>query len=180
MRDMWEGLKLVTMPLVAVLLVAGAIYTQFTIEEVHAQPSGTDIVTVRAASGALTAGETTTAISTGGYRQGSLTLDVTTCTTADGDDEVDFYVQISYGDGWTDAENVHLDNSDNGSTPTYVLVFGIADVASTDTATAFTDGTLADGTKVRIPLGAQLRIKTAVTGATAPTYAYDATIYLNH
>jgi hypothetical protein len=38
-----------------------------------------------------------------------------------------------------------------------------------------TDGAIADDTNADYPVGSQLRIKTTVTGATAPTYAYSAT-----
>lgn len=154
---------------------------------VEAQRRGTavelvgDSFTLRAASGALTAGESTTAVTNlGGMTFCTVQLNVTTITTADADDEVDFYLQTSYDDGttWADLENVHYDMGDTGTTATVLLRVGATgDVLAADTAAARTDGALADGSKLKIYLGDRLRFKTAVTGATAPTYAYNSTAY---
>ena len=81
-------------------------------------------VELRAASGSLTAGETSTALTTiGGYEAVSIVLDVTTLTLADADDEVDFYIQTTYDNGttWTDIQNVHFTTADNGTTPRSIL-----------------------------------------------------------
>ena len=89
--------------------------------EVKKQASTT---TLRAASGALTAGETTTAITTvGGFETATVVLDVTTLTLADADDEVDFYIQTTYDAGttWTDIENVHFTTADDGTTQTRLV-----------------------------------------------------------
>lgn len=132
-------------------------------------------VTVRAASGALTTGETTTPVTgLGAYRLAVIRLDVTTITTPDGDDEVDFYIQTSYNGGtdWADVENVHFDNADNGNTAIKLIIIG--DPQTSAVARDETDGSLADDTKNDIPLGDRLRIKTVVAGASAPTYAYNA------
>lgn len=133
-------------------------------------------ITLRSASGDLTAGETTTAI-TGleSYRGGIVRLDVTKTTTADADDEVDYYIQTSYNGGtdWADIENVHYGNGDNGTTEILLLTIGQLN-DSPGTPVTETDGSLADGTQNDIPLGDRIRIKTAVTGDTAPTYAYNA------
>lgn len=79
---------------------------------------------LRSASGALTAAENTTPV-TGLSDFGSCTvfLDVTTITTPDSDDEVDFYLQTTYNGGvsWTDVENVHFAIADNGNTATRIL-----------------------------------------------------------
>ncbi|NIM21236.1 MAG: hypothetical protein GTN64_02260, partial [Candidatus Latescibacteria bacterium] len=87
------------------------------------------------------------------------------------------YLQTTYDDGttWIDIANVHLANADNGS-PQKTLIdigSGAAGVAQADDPT---DGSLADDTNNDYPLGSQLRIKTAVAGATAPTYSYSATV----
>lgn len=85
---------------------------------------GQNVIAIRAASGALTAGETTTAIaSIRGRTVASILLDVTTITTADADDEIDFYIQTTYDSGtnWTDVENVHFSNADNGNTATLMI-----------------------------------------------------------
>ncbi len=50
----------------------------------------------------------------------TIVLDFTTLTLADSDDEVDIYIQTTY-DGattWTDLQNIHFDNDDNGTTAT--------------------------------------------------------------
>ena len=131
-------------------------------------------VEVRAASGALTAGESTTPITgLGIYNSAVLRLNVTTITTPDGDDEVDFYIQTSYDAGatWVDVEAIHYATADNGNTAALVAVISLPQ--SSAVARTATDGTLADDTKLDIPLGDRLRIKTKVTGATDPTYAYN-------
>jgi len=135
---------------------------------------GISNVELRAASGTLSAGETSTPV-TGldHYNQAVIRLDVTEITTPDVDDEVDFYLQTSYNGGadWVDLENIHFDNGDNGTTAKKLLVIG--GPQSSAVARAETDGSLADNTKLDLPIGDRLRWKTAVTGATAPSYAYN-------
>jgi len=131
-------------------------------------------VTIRAASGDLTAGESATAVvGLGMFSLAVLQLDVTKITTPDVDDEVDFYIQTSYDEGsnWIDLENIHFANADNGTTSTRLVVLGLPQ--SSAVARAVTDGALADDTKLDLPFGDRIRIKTTVTGATAPTYAYN-------
>ena len=131
-------------------------------------------VAIRTASGDLTAGESTTAIiDLGMFSLAVLQLDVTKITTPDGDDEVDFYIQTSYdaGSNWIDLENIHFAQADNGTTSTRLIVLGLPQ--SSAVARAVTDGSLADDTKLDLPFADRIRIKTTVTGATAPTYAYD-------
>ncbi len=133
--------------------------------------------TLRSASGDLTAAETTDAVSVQGINA-AVYLNVTKLTTPDADDEVDFYIQTTYdGTNYVDLENVHYATADNGTTPTSVLIFGPPNVLAASTAAAATDGALGDDTKALMPLGSAMRIKTAVAGATAPTYAYNATVY---
>lgn len=136
-------------------------------------------VVVRAASGSLVAGETTTAIQEIGWAKTAvIRLDVTTLTLPDADDVVDFYLQTSYNEGvdWVDIENIHFATADNGTTSKKLLV--VSDPQSSAVARAETDGALADNTKLDLPLGDRVRIKTAVEGATAPTYAYNAEMSL--
>lgn len=138
-------------------------------------------ITMRAASGALTTGETTTAIVSASRIDLVVFLSITTLTLPDADDEVDFYFQTSYDNKstWTDLENVHFTMADNGTTATKVLRLGPwPPLSSADKAADNTDGALADDTKNAYPVGGQIRIKTSVTGATAPTYAYSATVFL--
>lgn len=130
-------------------------------------------ITLQDATGSLTAADTSEAVTVGSYRTVVIYLDITTLTTADGDDEVDFYIQTTYDKStWLDMENIHFANADDGTTPTKILTYDSYQNAAS--ARDVTDGTLADDTKLDIPLGQQIRIKTAVTGATAPTYAYQA------
>ena len=83
-----------------------------------------DIITLRAASGALTAGESATAMAVSGYQKATVLLDVTTITTVDADDEIDFFVQTTYDGGttWADCENVHFDTGDNGGTAQRIII----------------------------------------------------------
>ena len=136
-------------------------------------------IPLRSASGALTAGETTPALTGIGWaRLAVIRLDITTLTLADGDDEVDFFIQTSYNAGtdWADVENVHFTVADNGTTIILLIVIGLPQ--SSATARTETDAALADDSKLDLPLGDRLRIQTAVTGATAPTYAYNAEVSL--
>lgn len=133
-------------------------------------------MTLQAASGDLTAAFTSTPkMLSGAHTEALIVLKATTLTLADADDEVDFYIQTTY-DGattWNDLANVHFANADDGSTPTKLI--RILGHGQAFTNKALTDGTLADNTVSNLPLGDQLRIKCAVTGATAPTYAFNAT-----
>ena len=152
--------------------------TRYGIEgKVQSQPWEAHVL--RAASGELSAGETTDEIiGLGWAKEAVVRLDVTTITTPDGDDEVDFYVQTSYNEGtdWADLENVHYATGDDGTTAIVLIVIG--GPQSSAVGRAETDGTLADSSKLDLPLGDRLRIRTAVTGATAPTYAYNAEVLL--
>lgn len=132
---------------------------------------------LRPASGNLSAGETTTDLIVPPWaKRAMMRLDVTTITTPDADDEVDYYIQTSYNGGtdYADLANVHHSNADNGNTEIKLLTFdrGQSNVGAVDE----TDGSLADDSRSDLPLGDRLRIKTAVTGATAPTYAYNAEV----
>lgn len=112
----------------AVLLFAAMVFTSWGVgRSVYAQ--GTRVQTVRSASGALTAADTSDALDVTGYAgliftKAVITLDVTTLTLADADDEVDFYIQTTYdgGTNWVDTENIHFDSSDNGATAKRVIV----------------------------------------------------------
>lgn len=139
---------------------------------------GTFLETLRAASAsALSAGTTVTSSVFSSHRGVTVFLDINTLTLPDADDEVDFYLQTSYDGGttWCDLENLHFGNAANGTTAKRVLSVGAAEFGASDTAVTCTDGTLADGTKVKTPMGDRVRIKTAVSGATAPTYDFTAT-----
>ncbi len=128
-------------------------------------------VEVRAASGDLTAGETSTPI-TGleRFTEAVIRLDITKLTM-DGSDEVDFFLQTSYNGGtdWVDIENIHTAVADNGLTPVFELV--ISGPQSSAVGRVETDGALADDTKLDLPLGDRIRFKTVITDA--PTYAYN-------
>ena len=138
------------------------------------------VITLRPASGALVLGEVTNALKTLGYSRAVIFFDITTLTLADGDDEVDFYIQTRYDDvNWVDIENLHYDNANNGETPKRVVGIGGVEYLAADLAITPLDGALADDTKVKLTLGSQLRVKTVITGATAPTYAYAAVVHLS-
>lgn len=133
---------------------------------------------IRLASGSLTAAETTGVVpNLGDFKNGIIVVELTTLTVPDADDEVDFYVQTSYDDGddWYDMINLHVGNASAATfTSTGDYLLSIHQAMSNKGPVLGTDGTLADDTSADIPLGDRIRIKTAVTGATAPTYAYNA------
>jgi hypothetical protein len=136
-----------------------------------------NVFVLRAASGDLTAAETTTAVAMIGINAG-IYMNVMKLTTPDADDEVDFYIQTTYdGTNWFDLSCLHFATADNGNTPKHIFVFGPPSVLASSVSVLATDGTLTDNTKVLAPLGTHIRIKTKVTGATAPTYAYSCTGY---
>ncbi len=69
-------------------------------------------------SGALSAATTTSSEVATGKSAASIFLDFTTLALADADDEIDCFIQTMY-DGattWTDLQNFHFDNGDNGTT----------------------------------------------------------------
>ena len=131
--------------------------------------------TLRASSGNLTATETTAERDTSHYLTVTITLNVEDLVMPDADDEVDFYFQTKLNGVWMDVANVHFANAQEPiSVATRLIKIGpLATGVSTITPT---DGTLADNTVAAIPLGEAIRIKTAVTGASAPTYAYNAKV----
>lgn len=219
-------------------------------------------VVLRAASGALTAGEVVLfdrpPKSLEKFVAALVHLHVTTITTADGDDEVDFYIQTAWGDTgyadstantaealvggaipntsevitttdgsvfavgdmiridnermlitaiatddltvrrgqegdavaahanpsdifllgvvWEDVANVHFAVADNGNTEEAIITIGPAPAGVTNYT--HSDQAIADDTNRDVPLGNRLRLVTAVTGATAPTYAYSANVSL--
>lgn len=74
-------------------------------------------------SGAISAATTTAAKPTIG-ETATIFLDFTTLTLAAADHEIDCFIQTTY-DGattWTDLQNIHFDNSDNGSTAAIVAL----------------------------------------------------------
>ena len=133
---------------------------------------------LRAASGALTAAENspTLVISPPGYSLAVVTLNVTTLTVPDADDEVDFYLQTCYDQAqtWNDLANVHFANGDSAVTRFIVIHPEASATNITPSAGAIADNTVS----ATRPLGWALRIRATVTGGTAPTYAYNAEVYL--
>lgn len=133
---------------------------------------------LRAASGNLLVDETSPEVETEGFATAVVQLSVTELIMADADDEVDFYIQTQLPDGsWADVANAHFDNADEPITTATRLV-GIGPKAAGVAVVTPTDGTLADDTDVDLPLGSAVRIRVVLTGATAPTYAYSASISL--
>lgn len=116
--------------------------------------------TIQSATGALTAAATTSAVSTLG-RYAIITLDVTTITTADADDEIDFYIQTTYDNtNWVDCENIHFDNSDNGSTAKRVIVIdGALDGPGSIKSIAGTDPAAGGEVSETVPANAVWRLK---------------------
>lgn len=137
-------------------------------------PSARGIV-LRSPSGDLTAGEDGPVVKCKDFVSAIIDLRVTALVMADADDEVDFYIQTHLNGQWIDVANVHFDNGDEPITSANRLI-GIGPKAAGVAVITPTDGGIADNTSQDVPLGAAVRIKTIVTGATAPSYAYEARI----
>lgn len=139
-------------------------------------PSRTSVM--RAASGDLTAAETSTPIiNLEEYNYAAVLLNITKVTAIAGED-VDFFLQTTYDGGttWTDIENIQVDEAENGTTLSKVLVVTPNRPTAKDVAENSTDGTLTNNTKLDLPLGSRLRFKVTINNT--PTYAYNATAYL--
>ncbi len=134
-------------------------------------------LSLRAASGNLTAGETSPEVATANYAVAVVDLRVTELIMADLDDEVDFYIQVKLNGAWVDVANVHFDNGDEPIASANRLI-GIGPKAAGVGVITPTDGAIADNTSQDLPVGEAIRIKAVVTGATAPTYAYNALLTL--
>jgi hypothetical protein len=132
---------------------------------------------LRGPSGNLAVGETSPEIDSRKYEQAVVDLRVTALVMGDADDEVDFYIQTEINGTWVDVANVHFDNGDEPIAGANLLI-GIGPKAAGVDVITPTDGTLADNTAQDLPVGEAVRIKTKVTGATAPTYAYEARLTL--
>ena len=135
-------------------------------------------ITLREPSGDLAVVDTSPSVDTEGFATAVVQLNVTELVMADGDDEVDFYIQTQLPDGdWADVANAHFDNGDEPIAGATRLI-GIGPKAAGVAVITPTDGTLSDDTNVDLPLGMAVRIRVVLTGATAPTYAYNASIAL--
>jgi len=144
---------------------------------VETQPHVERDILLRVSSGNLTIADTSNVVSTTHYEKAIVVLHVEALVMADADDEVDFYIQCLIDSIWTDIANVHFDFGDEPIATAKRLI-KIGPMATGVATFTPTDTTLADDTVVALPLGEAIRIKTKLTGATAPTYAYSASITL--
>ncbi len=135
-----------------------------------------DNITLRAASGSLAVADNPDAVECDWAVAAVVTLNVTTLTLPDGDDEVDFYIQTRLNGEWTDVANVHFATANNGQTAKRHIVIPRMPAAAAILTPV--DKAIADGTSANVPLGDAVRIAAKVTGATAPTYAYSAKVAL--
>jgi len=135
--------------------------------------------TLRSASGSLSAAETTTPVNVSpGHKACVVTLNVTTITTPNANDEIDFYLQscVDTQGTWYDLANVHLTNSDDGATAIKQIIVG--EPAGSLSNVTVTSGVIADNTATTSRgLGHQFRLETKLTG-TGNAYAYSADILL--
>ena len=132
-------------------------------------------VTLRAASGNLAATDVSPEVDSKKFRTAVVDLRITELIMPDGDDEVDFYIQTKMNGTWVDVANVHYDNGDEATTGDDWLI-GIGPKAAGVAVVAHTDGTIADDGTADIPLGEAVRVKVLVTGASPPTFAYNAKV----
>jgi hypothetical protein len=137
-----------------------------------------NVRTLRATSGDLVAGETTTAIDCSDSEYATLVLTITDLVIESTGDTITFYFQTSYDDGttYTDLEALQFGSGDSDtSTITKIVKLGPVAVTASDTAADNTDGSLTAGTKAAaLGLGSRIRIKVAVSGiTTGEFYNYD-------
>ena len=139
-----------------------------------ARSNANEIITVRAVSGSLGAGETAAAVSTRSYAEATLQLALSTLTLPGADDELDVFFQTTYdGTTWCDLEMKHFANADDGTTPTLIFVFGPVDVLATDKGVACGDAALGDDVKLKLNIGSALRIQTVDTDPTGDDIAFN-------
>jgi len=143
----------------------------------ESQPHVERDIVLRASSGNLAIIDTSEEVDSSGYEKAIVALHVEALVMADADDEVDFYVQTELDGNWVDVANVHFSNGDEPIATAERLI-KIGPMATGVSSFTPTDTTLADNTTVALPVGAAIRIKTKLTGATAPTYAYSAKVSL--
>ena len=146
-------------------------------QRVRSQPYIARDIVLRASSGNLTAEDISTVVASQGFEKAIVALHVEALVMADADDEVDFYIQTRLDGDWVDVANVHFANGDEPIATAERLI-KIGPMATGVASLTPTDATLADNTDVDLPVGDAIRIKCEVTGATAPTYAYSATVSL--
>lgn len=107
-----------------------------------AAPLNAQLRDIRAVGeGSLSADDTSSRVQSKGPTAVIL-LNVTTLTLADADDEVDFYIQTTYDGGlnWTDVQNVHFKNADDGTTRKIpISIDGAKDGPGSDLSIAGTD-----------------------------------------
>ncbi len=77
---------------------------------------------------------------------------------------------------WTNVARESYAQADNATAPVFVLIIG-EQAAGVDIIVDVQADLAADGVR-ELPLGSRLRVRTAVEGATAPTYRYEAFVDL--
>ena len=138
-----------------------------------------------ASTGNITDDETTdwVPLGPGGYNEITIQPNFSTISTANGSDEIDFYLQttmnISQGVAY-DLLNIHFANADNGGTHRQPRLWRGGDIGGVR-ALAVTDGTITDNeTQVGVPLGTHVRTKIKFTKGSAPTLAYNCPIIVRN
>ncbi len=136
-------------------------------------------IVLREDSGALSVADNPAAVQVDGHRVAILHLrQVANLATPDGDDVVNFFIDVAYGDGgdgtphWVNAAFISYVNADDASAPEAVIVIGSEHGANLLTNDLQAD-LGAEGVRANVPLGDRLRVRTTVAGATAPTYRYE-------
>lgn len=129
---------------------------------------------VQPQTGALAVAHTSPVLEIEGWVAAVINFHITDLIMADADDEVDFYIQMRYDNVWTDVANLHFDNADEAISVVERLI-KIGPLAAGIAVFAPTDATLADDTVVALPVGDALRVKVALSGATAPSFDFSVT-----
>lgn len=132
--------------------------------------------TLESGSGALSAANTPVPTRASG-QTAIIFLDVTTITTPDADDEIDFYIQTCYDVGctsWTDIENIHFTTADDGNTAKKIIIIdGAKDGPGTIQSITGTDPAAGSEISETVPANTIWLLKSVrfafVTDATADT-----------
>ena len=107
-----------------------------------------------------------------GYTHAIVIFNFTTVTMAV-TEECDVFIQTTYdgGTNWHDVENIHFED---GSEVTGFRIAVLSLAMSSAVARTGSDATLADDTKLDIPLGSGLRVKHAFTNGGTINYTAEA------
>lgn len=136
-------------------------------------------VTLREASGTLSANDTSTPVYTlAGYRHARVDLIIENIDLTGGE-TLDFWLQTTYdgGTSWVDIENRNYSSIHNGLGDARLMYIGPDRPDAQDVAEDATDGGLAIDNKLDLPLGSGLRFKVEVSAGGGYEYSARARFF---